>query len=57
MTPWWLHNYKAYGSFVRLTPGAGVALYAGNNPLNHSGGGNLGADYDLNSFANITDPD
>lgn len=56
MTPWWLHNYKAYGSFVRLTPGAGTALYAGNNPLNHSGGGNLGVDYDLGAFANITDP-
>ncbi len=56
MTPWWLHNYRAYGSFVRLTPGAGVALYAGNNPLNHSGGGNLGVDYDLSAFANITDP-
>lgn len=56
MTPWWLHNYGAYGSFVRLTPGAGVALYAGNNPLNHSGGGNLGIDYDLSAFANIIDP-
>jgi 4-amino-4-deoxy-L-arabinose transferase-like glycosyltransferase len=56
MTPWWVHNYKAYGAFVRLTPGAGVALYAGNNPLNRSGGGNLGVDYDLGAFANITDP-
>ena len=56
MTPWWLHNARAYGTFVRLTPGAGVALYAGNNPLNHSGGGNLGVDYELGAFANITDP-
>ena len=23
MAPWWLNNYKAYGSFVRLTLGAG----------------------------------
>jgi 4-amino-4-deoxy-L-arabinose transferase-like glycosyltransferase len=56
MTPWWFHNYRAYGSFVRLTPGAGVAFYAGNNSLNHSGGGNLGVDYDLSAFADITDP-
>ena len=56
MTPWWVHNTKAYGTFVRLTPGAGVALYAGNNPLNRSGGGNFGVDYDLSAFANITDP-
>ena len=56
MTPWWLHNYRAYGAFVRLTPGAGTVLYAGNNPLNQSGGGNLGVDYDLSAFANITDP-
>ena len=38
MAPWWLNNYKVYDGFVRLTLGAGVALYAGNNPLNHSGG-------------------
>jgi len=56
MTPWWVHNAKAYGSFVRLTPGAGTALYAGNNPLNRSGGGNIGIDYDLTGFANIADP-
>ena len=56
MTPWWLNNYRAYGGFVRLTLGAGLVLYAGNNPLNHSGGGNLGVDYDPSAFANITDP-
>jgi 4-amino-4-deoxy-L-arabinose transferase-like glycosyltransferase len=56
MAPWWLNNYKAYGSFVRLTLGAGTVLYAGNNPLNHSGGGNGGVDYDLSTFADITDP-
>jgi 4-amino-4-deoxy-L-arabinose transferase-like glycosyltransferase len=56
MTPWWLNNYKAYGGFVRLTLGAGQVLYAGNNPLNRSGGGNLGVDYDPAAFAYITDP-
>jgi 4-amino-4-deoxy-L-arabinose transferase-like glycosyltransferase len=56
MTPWWLNNYRAYGGFVRLTLGAGMVLYAGNNPLNHSGGGNLGVDYDPSAFADIKDP-
>ena len=56
MTPWWLNNYKAYSGFVRLTLGAGQILYAGNNPLNHSGGGNLGVDFDPGAFENITDP-
>jgi hypothetical protein len=55
MTPWWLSNYAAHGSFVRLTLGGGTALYAGNNPLNHSGGGNIGVDYDLSAFKEITD--
>ena len=56
MTPWWLNNYRAYGGFVRLTPGSGLVLYAGNNPLNHSGGGNLGVDYDPSPFNNMADP-
>jgi len=56
MTPWWLNNYRAYGAFVRLNLGAGMVLYAGNNPLNRSGGGNLGVDYDPSAFANIPDP-
>lgn len=56
MTPWWLSNYQAYGQFVHLTPGGGTALYAGNNPLNHSGGGNVGVDYDLTTFEKIADP-
>lgn len=55
MTPWWLSNYQAYGSFVRLTPGAGTVLYAGNNPLNHTGGGVQG-DYDVHAFSEIADP-
>jgi 4-amino-4-deoxy-L-arabinose transferase-like glycosyltransferase len=56
MAPWWLNNYTVFGSFVRLTPSAGTVLYAGNNPLNHSGGGNLGVDYDPSAFTGITDP-
>jgi 4-amino-4-deoxy-L-arabinose transferase-like glycosyltransferase len=32
MSPWWLHNYKAYGTFVRLDLGSGLALYSSNNP-------------------------
>ena len=56
MAPWWISNYQNYGSFVRLTPGAGVALYAGNNPLNRTGGGNVNEDYDLRPFSAITDP-
>jgi len=55
MTPWWLANYNAYGQFVRLTAGGGMALYAGNNPLNRSGGGNVGEDFDLKDFQHIAD--
>jgi hypothetical protein len=56
MTPWWLNNWGVYGSFVRLTLGAGTTLYGGNNPLNQSGGGNVGIDYDLTAFQGISDP-
>ncbi len=56
MMPWWLNNFEVYGTFVRLTPGAGTVLYAGNNPMNHSGGGNAGIDYDMANFQKITDP-
>ena len=56
MSPWWIHNYRSYGHFVRLTPGFGTALYAGNNPLNRSGGGNAGVDYDITEFQKIADP-
>ena len=56
MMPWWLNNFEVYGTFVRLTPGAGIVLYAGNNPMNHSGGGNAGIDYDADAFQEIADP-
>jgi 4-amino-4-deoxy-L-arabinose transferase-like glycosyltransferase len=56
LLPWWFNNYRVFDSFVRLTPNLGTVLYAGNNPLNTSGGGNMGVDYDLLSFAAIADP-
>jgi hypothetical protein len=56
MLPWWFNNYSVFGSFVRLAPNLGWVLYAGNNPLNKSGGGNMGVDYDLSAFAGIADP-
>lgn len=39
MSPWWYHNYQRYGEFVRLAPSDGYPLYAGNNPMNQTGGG------------------
>ena len=56
MSPWWLHNYKAYGSFVRLNLASGFLLYAGNNPMNHSGSGLRDIDWDSHRFDNIEDP-
>jgi hypothetical protein len=45
MAPWWLHNTQKYNHFVRLNYGFGVVLYAGNNPMNISGGGVGGVDF------------
>lgn len=56
MLPWWFNNYNVFGRFVRLAPNLGTVLYAGNNPLNASGGGNMGVDYDPSAFAGIADP-
>jgi 4-amino-4-deoxy-L-arabinose transferase-like glycosyltransferase len=56
MSPWWLHNYVAYGSFVRLNLAAGFVLYSGNNPMNQSGGSILGVDLDDHRFDYISDP-
>ena len=53
MTPWWLANYQEYGQFVRLTAGGGTQLYAGNNPLNKTGGALVGEDYDMKDFLGI----
>jgi len=56
MAPWWLHNTRLYGSFVRLNPNVGLVLYAGNNPMNRSGGALRGVDYDTSRFDIIKDP-
>lgn len=55
MSPWWLHNYREYGTFVRLNAGSGVMLYSGNNPHNQSGGA-LESDSDRKQFGAIADP-
>jgi len=49
MSPWWYHNVKKYGSFQRLNYGFGTVLYAGNNPMNVSGGAIGKIDYDLDN--------
>jgi hypothetical protein len=56
MTPWWIHNYQSYGTFVRFNLALGTVLYAGNNPMNKSGGGNIGEDYETSQFDHIKDP-
>jgi len=55
MAPWWVHNFQAYGTFVRLNLGSGLALYSGNNPRNQSGGVS-DVQLDLSQFDTITDP-
>ncbi len=59
-SPWWLHNYYQYGSFVRLNLGDGIVLYSGNNPLNTTGGGTVRADgskdMDLSQFDKYSSP-
>ena len=56
MAPWWLHNYKAYQTFVRLNLGSGVALLSGNNPSNQSGGIDNNLNATMAPFAEIADP-
>ncbi len=51
MMPWWLNNYAVYGRFVHLNSEFGYQLYAGNNPLNTSGGAIQGVDFKLDQFA------
>lgn len=55
MFPWWIHNYRAYGTFVRLDAGGGTMFYNGNNPLNHTGGA-LDTDANRDQFQTIRDP-
>ncbi len=48
MLPWLLRNYAVFGRYIPVTNQSGMALYAGNNPLNRLGGGlGGGIDYDL----------
>jgi len=54
MAPWWLHNYRAYGTFVRLNLGGGIVFYSGNNSHNETGG-SLDTDSDQKQFAVIAD--
>ena len=56
MTPWWIHNFTKYGTFVRLNLATGVVLYTGNNPMNRTGGVEAGVDFDLGRFKPISDP-
>jgi 4-amino-4-deoxy-L-arabinose transferase-like glycosyltransferase len=55
MSPWWLHNYKAYGTFVRLDLGSGLALYSDNNPRSPAVD-SAESDSDRARFSAITDP-
>lgn len=55
MTPWWIHNYHTYGTFVRLHLGANLTLYGSNNPHNQSGGVS-DVTQDFTEFEKIADP-
>lgn len=50
MAPWWMHNQRVYGTFVRLNLGGGEAFYMGNNPMNRTGGGIQPTDGDLTAL-------
>ena len=54
MAPWWVHNYHAYGTFVRLHLGANLTLYGSNNPNNQSGGVS-DVNQDFSQFEKIPD--
>jgi hypothetical protein len=56
MAPWWLHNYKAYQTFVRLNLGSGVALLSGNSPSNQTGGIDNNLEVTMAPFGEIADP-
>jgi len=55
MSPWWIHNYHAYGSFVRLHFGANLTLYGSNNAHNPSGGVS-DVNQEFSEFEKIPDP-
>jgi 4-amino-4-deoxy-L-arabinose transferase-like glycosyltransferase len=45
LSPWIIRNYIHFHKFVPGTTMGGLVLFAGNNPLNKSGGGIEGIDY------------
>ena len=47
MSAWWFHQYEKYGHFVRTNFSSSLVLYAGNNPLNKTGGGVIIDEHDL----------
>ena len=55
MSPWWIHNYHAYGTFVRLHFGANLTLYGSNNAHNPSGGVS-DVNQEFSEFEKISDP-
>lgn len=55
-TPWWVHQHAKYDRFVFLNLAGGIVWWAGNNPMNRSGGGISGVDVDYAPFADIADP-
>ncbi|MFI4987957.1 MAG: hypothetical protein ACHQF3_11005 [Alphaproteobacteria bacterium] len=56
MTPWWLHNYEKYGSFVRLDLGDGIVMRLENNPTFDTVGLDFGAFRSVLDFDDIKDP-
>ena len=55
MSLWWIRNYGVYDKFVMTSTGySGHVFYAGNNPLNKTGGG-TNKDVDFSKFNKIRD--
>jgi hypothetical protein len=57
MAPWWAHNHRAYGSFVRLNLGDGIVMQLENNEVFDKVGldfSALSAAYDR--FGDLKDP-
>jgi 4-amino-4-deoxy-L-arabinose transferase-like glycosyltransferase len=46
LSPWWFRNYLIFNEFVPLTTASPRHMYAGNNPMNESGGGRRGTDWE-----------
>ena len=46
LSPWWFRNYQVFNEFVPFTTASPRLLYSGNNPMNESGGGRRGMDWE-----------